>query len=59
MVSVELPAAVLAVVVAVSVELPVPLTDAGLNAAVVPVGKPLTLRFTAPLNPFSTPTLTV
>jgi hypothetical protein len=52
MVSVELPDAVLAVVVTVSVELPVPLTDAGLNTAVAPGGSPLTLRFMLPAKPF-------
>jgi hypothetical protein len=58
-VTVELPTAVPVVVVTVNVELPVPLTDVGLNVPVAPAGNPLTLRFTAPLNPFTAPTFTV
>src|ERR1700693_5412582 len=57
-VSVELPAVAPVVVVTVSVELPAPLTDVGLNTPVAPVGNPLTLRFTTPLNPFTAPTVT-
>jgi hypothetical protein len=37
----------------VSVELPEPATDVGLKLAVAPVGNPLTLRFTVPVNPLS------
>jgi hypothetical protein len=33
--------------------------DVGLNVPVAPVGNPLTLNVTLPLNPFSAPTLTV
>ena len=58
-VSVELPAGVVPVVVIVSVELPEPITDAGLKAAVAPVGNPLALRFAVPANPFSAPMATV
>jgi hypothetical protein len=58
MVNVELPATA-PVVVIVSVELPAPVTDVGLNNPVTPVGSPLTLRLTAPLNPSTAPTLTV
>jgi hypothetical protein len=57
-VSVELPAAT-PTVVTVSVELPVPVTDPGLNVPFAPAGSPLTLKFTAPLNPFNAPTFTV
>jgi hypothetical protein len=58
-VSVELPAAAPVGVVTVSVELPDPVTAVGLNTPVAPVGSPLTLRFTVPLNPFIAPTVTV
>ncbi len=58
-VSVGLPVGVLLVVVTVSVEDPDPLTDVGENDAVAPLGRPLALRLTVPVNPFSAPTLTV
>jgi hypothetical protein len=57
-VNVELPATA-PVVVIVSVELPAVVTDVGLNTPVTPVGSPLTLRLTAPLNPSTAPTVTV
>jgi len=57
-VNVELPA-VTPTVVTVSVELPVPVTDPALNVPFDPAGSPLTLKFTAPLNPFNAPTFTV
>jgi hypothetical protein len=42
------------------VELPEPpVVDVGLKVPVVPVGKPLTLRTTVPVNPFSADTLVV
>jgi hypothetical protein len=50
-VRVEPPAGVVDEVVIVSVEVPDPETDVGLNDPVVPVGKPLALRFVLPLNP--------
>ena len=34
-----------------NVEVPEPVTDAGLKVAVAPDGRPLTLRFTAPAKP--------
>jgi hypothetical protein len=34
------------------VEVPAPVTDAGLKAAVAPVGKPVAVRVTAPVKPF-------
>jgi hypothetical protein len=58
-VNVALPAGVLDVVFTVSVELFPGVIDVGLNVPVAPVGKPLTFRLTALLNPFSAPTLTV
>ena len=45
------PNGVLELVVITSVELPDPATDAGLNAAVAPAGRPLRVRFTVLLNP--------
>src|SRR5882724_11006707 len=52
-VSGELPAGVLEVVVMVSSDTPEPVSAAGLKLAVAPVGSPDTLRLTAPLNPFT------
>ena len=59
MVSVELPAGVLAAVVTFSVAVPEPVTDGGVNEAVAFAGRPLTARLTAPANPFTAPTVTV
>jgi hypothetical protein len=59
MVIVELPIGVLPVVVMVSVEDPDVLIDAGENDGVAPLGKPLALRLTVPVKPFSAPTFTV
>jgi hypothetical protein len=53
------PVGVLAAAVMVRVEFVPGVTEAGLNAKVAPVGKPLTLRLTEPVNPFNAPTLTV
>src|SRR5580700_8268457 len=58
-VKVALPVGVLLVVVTVSVEVPDPLTDEGENDGVAPLGSPLALRLTAPLNPLMAPTFTV
>jgi hypothetical protein len=58
-VSVDVPVGVLAEVVTLSVELPDPLTDAGLNEVVVPAGAPVTEKVTVPLNPFNGLTLAV
>lgn len=52
-VSVYVPAGVVADVVTVSVEVPDPVTEEGLNVPVAPVGKPLTLNATTPLKPFA------
>ena len=59
MVSVDVPAAVVLAVVTVSVEVPLPLIVAGEKLGVAPVGNPLALRVTVPLNPLSAPTVTV
>ena len=40
-------------VVTDKVELPEPTTEGGLNAPVAPLGKPLTLRLTVPVKPFT------
>jgi hypothetical protein len=45
------PDAVEDVVDTVIVELPDPLTEVGLKVAVAPVGNPLALNVTAPVNP--------
>ena len=47
------------VVVTVSVELPLPVTIAGLNPALAPAGNPLTIQVTVPLYPFNAPTVVV
>jgi hypothetical protein len=60
MVTVELPVDVLAVVVMVRVELlPPGVIDVGLNVGVAPVGRPVALKVTAPVNPFNAVALTV
>jgi hypothetical protein len=46
-------------VVTVNVEFPVPVTVAGEKLAVAPVGNPLALNVTTPVNPFSAPMLAV
>ena len=43
----------------VSVEDPEPLIEAGLKLDVAPLGNPLTLRLTVPVNPLSALTLAV
>jgi len=58
-VSAELPVGVLLLVCTVSVELPEPVTDVGLNVAVAPVGNPLAVKLTLPAKPFKLPTFTV
>jgi hypothetical protein len=59
MFSVELPGGVFGAVLTMRVELAPGVTATGLRDAEAPVGSPLTLRFTEPLNPLSAPTLTV
>jgi hypothetical protein len=58
-VNVEVPTGVLTAVVTVNVELPAPVTVAGEKLAVAPVGNPLALSVTAPVNPFNAPMLVV
>ena len=55
----KLPVGVVLAVVTVKVEEPDVVTDAGLKLAVAPVGSPLTLRFTVPVNPSVGVTVTV
>ncbi len=50
---------VVAAVVTVSVEVPDPVTEVGLKVPVAPVGNPLTVKATAPLNPFTATTVCV
>jgi hypothetical protein len=57
-VSVEVPAGVAPVVLTVSVDVPAPVTDAGLNEAVAPAGRPLAARFTVPEKPLDAPIVT-
>ena len=59
MVTVEVPAGVLAEVERVIVELPEVAMVAGEKVAVVPDGKPLAVRVTGPVNPFTAPTVMV
>jgi hypothetical protein len=42
-----------------NVDVPAPVTDVGLNVAVVLRGKPDTLRFTVPAKPLIAPIVTV
>jgi hypothetical protein len=58
-VSVELPAGVVPSVVTVIVEVPLVVTVAGEKLALAPVGKPLALSVTVPVNPFRAPIVTV
>ena len=51
MVSVYVPAGVLVLVVTDMLEEPEPVTEAGLKLALAPLGRPLTLKLTTPLNP--------
>ncbi len=46
-------------VATVIVEEPEVATDVGLKLAVTPDGNPLTLKVTAPVNPFNAPTVAV
>ena len=58
-VSAYVPAAVLVPTVTTRFDVPDPVTVAGVNVAVAPVGNPLTLNPTLPAKPFSAPTVTV
>ena len=59
MVRVYVPGTVAAVVATVIVELPDVVSEAGLNDAVTPAGKPLADKVTAPVKPFEGVTVTV
>ena len=59
MVSVEVASGVVALVVTVNVELPDPVTVAGEKLHVAPLGSPLALSVTTPLNPFNAPIVVV
>jgi hypothetical protein len=52
-VSVALPAGVLAAVVTFSVAVPEPVIDEGVNEADALAGRPVAVRFTVPANPLS------
>ena len=54
-----MPAATFVVVVIVRVDVPLVVMVDELKVPVAPVGKPETLRATAPVNPFSAPTVAV
>jgi hypothetical protein len=58
-VSVEVPVGVVPVVVTVIVEVPLAVIVAGEKLAEAPVGRPLALRVTVPVNPFSAPIVAV
>ena len=58
-VSVEFAVGVLPEVVTVSVVVPEPVSEAGLNVAVVPSGSPVTVGVTVPLNPLTAERVTV
>ena len=58
-VSVALPGGVLLLVCTVNMEVPDPVIDVGFNEAVAPAGRPLTDKFTVPVNPFGAVSLTV
>ena len=58
-VTVAFPAGVLPLVVIVRVEVPEVVTDIGENEATAPVGKPVAVKLTAPVKPFSAPIVTV
>ena len=59
MVTVYMPAGVEDDVDTLTVEVPDPVTDVGLNVAVAPVGNPLALSATLPLNPLKAVTVPV
>ena len=59
MVNVESPTGVVQLVVTVSVEVPDPVTVAGEKLYVAPLGSPLALSVTTPLNPFNAPIVAV
>lgn len=58
-VRVEVPPAVELAVLTVTVEVPDPVMEVGLNEAVTPLGNPEMLSGTLPVNPFRAVTVTV
>lgn|SRR5215472_1962336 len=59
MLKVNVPEGVDLVVEIVTTVVPLPVSEVGLNVAVVSAGKPLTLKVTTPLNPFCGVTVAV
>ncbi len=53
------PNGVFATVAIAKVEVPEPVMELGVNVAVAPVGRPVTVRLTAPEKPLRAPTDTV
>jgi hypothetical protein len=58
MVSVYVPAGVLLAVVTARDEVPEPVTEVGVKLPLAPLGNPLALSVTLPVNPFNAPTVT-
>ena len=58
-VSVYVPALAPLAVLILRVDVPEPVTDGGVNLAVLPLGRPVTVRVTVELNPFKAVTVTV
>ena len=58
-VRVDVAAGVVVLVVTVIVEVPLVVTVVGLKLAAAPVGNPLAVRVTVPVNPFIAPMVTV
>ena len=54
-----MPAGVLVLVLTDRVEEPEPVTEVGLKVALAPLGRPLTLKLTAPVNPPTAVTVAV
>jgi hypothetical protein len=59
MVSVEVPTVALRLTVILIVEVPEPVTLDGVNVALTRFGRPVTLRVTVPVNPFTAVMVTV
>ena len=58
-VTVYVPVGVVDSVETLTVELPEPLSDGGLNVTAAPAGNPVALKATVPLNPFNSVTTAV
>ena len=59
MVRVEVPGVAADLTLTDMVEVPEPVTEVGLKVAVTRLGKPVTLRVTVPVNPFTAVMVTV